>query len=103
MENEFNKITSPQELLQYMNKHIYYGIVGCNNKVYVPNDKDFQRACNEEWYFRNGLDVLLSCVGHCWDQVEIERYWFTKNNYDFKTLFVFLIMKLILHTVVTLI
>lgn len=26
--------------------------------------------------------------GHCWDQVELERYWFSNNGYKFKTFYI---------------
>ena len=26
------------------------------------------------------IDIINSKIGNCWDQTELERYWFNKNN-----------------------
>lgn len=87
--DDYNKITSPEELLEFMDKNIRYGIKDDNGKVYEWNMDSFQEACETKWKFKNGINVLKSGYGHCWDQVEIERDWFTKHSYEFKTLFIF--------------
>ena len=33
--------------------------------------------------------MLKYKIGHCWDQVELERAWFKKHNYEYKTLFIY--------------
>ena len=76
-----DSIRTPEELLEYMDS-ITYGFV----------DKDGNKNINDfsNWdncVVQDGEEVLKSKVGTCWDQVELERLWFTINNYSFKTIF----------------
>ena len=86
---EYNQVSTPEELLSFMDKYIKYGLVDDNNKVYEWDMDSFQDACQNEWKLKSGIDIVESGYGHCWDQVEIERDWFAKHNYDFKTLFIY--------------
>ena len=84
---EVNKITNPQELLEFMNNNIIYGFVGKNGKKYTnPNSEEW-----DDWYqecmVQSGEEVIISGIGTCWDQVELERLWFEKSAYPFKTFF----------------
>lgn len=59
------EIKSPKELLNYMNVNIKY-------------------KQDENW-------VLNKCekgYGNCYDQVELEREWFSKKTYEYKTIFI---------------
>ena len=87
--NEYHKVSSPEKLLKFMDRYITYGLVDKNNKVYEWDMDDFQEACQNKWKFKSGIDIIKSGYGHCWDQVEIERDWFKKHNYEFKTLFIY--------------
>ena len=33
------------------------------------------------------MNILKTLYGTCWDQVELERYWFDKKDYEVKTIF----------------
>lgn len=85
--NEFNEINSPQELLNFITKHINYGYLSKNKKVYHYNDKDFNKNWYNEYILQSNKDILKTLHGNCWDQVELERYWFEKHNYEIKTIF----------------
>ena len=80
-------IKNPEELLKFMDKNITYGFVGKNGKkysdLYSPEWNDWYDVC----FVQSGEEVLESKIGTCWDQVELERLWFEKNNYNFKTIF----------------
>ena len=82
-----NDIKTPEELLNFMRNNIIYGFVGKNDKKYTDM---FSEEWND-WYsqciVQNGEDVLKSKIGTCWDQVELERQWFEKNNYTVHTFF----------------
>ena len=81
-------ITTPQELLQYMNNNVEYGCIGKNNnKVYTYEDDIFPNDWVNEYYLQSPKQLLNSRYGFCFDQVELEREWFSKNNYNFKTFF----------------
>lgn len=85
---KFNDIDSPKKLLDFMNQNIKYGFVGRNRKLYF----NLQSENSNDWYneclVQTGEEVLKSKVGTCWDQVELERLWFEKRNYDIKTIFI---------------
>ena len=84
----FEKIKNPDELFLYMKNNIKYGFVGRNNKkIYSSSDSDWGLGDfpKEEYYLQSPKELLQSKHGLCWDQTELERFWFSKNNYNFKT------------------
>ncbi len=82
--NEFDYIKNPEELLIYMDKNITYGFLGKNGKKYLDANSD---NWYEECLVQCGKEVIKSGIGTCYDQTELERLWFEKNNYIFKTIF----------------
>lgn len=60
-----NEIKNPKELLDYMNVNIKY-------------------KQDENWL----LSKCENGYGNCFDQVELEREWFAKKTYEFKTIFI---------------
>ena len=70
-----------------MNKNISYGYLGKNNKVYMPNDPNFDKDWKDNYILENASDILSTKVGNCFDQVEFERNWFENNNYEYKTIY----------------
>ena len=83
----WNKIKTPEDLLDYMSHNIRYGFVGKNKKIYDDPTSPEWNDWKEEGIVQTGKQVLNSKVGTCWDQVELERYWFEKHKYDIKTYF----------------
>ena len=88
MNNDFLNIKTPFELLEFMDKNITYGFVGKNGKKYLDMYSQEWNDWYQECFVQSGKEVLKSKVGTCWDQVELERLWFEKNGYSFKTFFV---------------
>lgn len=93
----YNKVRTPKELLVFMDKYIKYGIYGTDNKIYdnweSSNNSDFQIACETKYLLCDAERYLKYGYGTCWDQVELERDWFTKNNYEFKTIFIWFLFE----------
>ena len=85
---EYNNIDSPVKLYEFMDKYIKYGYKDKNNKLHYPSDKDFNELFSELYVLSSSLDVINNGLGNCFDQVELERDWFNKNNYKFKTNFI---------------
>lgn len=82
------KVKTPEELLDYMEKNIEYGYVGKeNNHVYSSGDVNFDHDFNTEYFLQTPEQLLSSKHGVCWDQIELERFWFSKKLIDFKTYF----------------
>ena len=85
--DEFSKLKDPISLLQYMNSHIEHGFYGANNKVYTNDDPSFKTDFNEQYVLQTPEQTLATGRGKSFDQVELERTWFTNHNYEFKTYF----------------
>ena len=85
----FDLIENPKQLMQYLDKHFEYGVIDkCGNKHTDSNSDDFQNACNNDWRVRSVKQMLKDGVGHCYDQVEIERQWFEDNGFKVKTFWI---------------
>lgn len=86
---KYGKIKTPKELLEFMNQNIKYGFVDFEGKIYTPNsDKNFQYACKRKWFLSSPNRLLDVKYGHCFDQVELERDWFCKHDYIYKTIYI---------------
>ena len=84
----FEKLKTPEELLEYMDKNIEYGYVSReSNKTYSNSDADFDSHFDKEYFLQTPEQLLSSKHGVCWDQVELERSWFSKNEYESKVYF----------------
>ena len=82
-----NNIKTPEELLNFMSNKINYGYLGKNGIVYHHDDSDFNSDWYEQYVLESKDDILENLYGNCWDQVELERYWFLKNGYEIKTIY----------------
>ena len=86
---EYKDIKTPEQLLKYMIENIKYGFLDDNEKVYgLWDNQEFQEGCQTKWRLSSPERLIKVGYGHCWDQVELERDWFKKNNYNFKTLYI---------------
>lgn len=75
--------------MAYLNQNFEYGVIDNNgNKHCDSNSDEFQIVCNTQWKLRSVEEMLKDGVGHCYDQVEIERNWFTKNDFQVKTFWI---------------
>ena len=89
---KYQNITTPKELLKFMNQYFSYGYLSKDGRVFVPTDTDF----NGSWYLNYQLqsvnDILQTRVGNCFDMVEFEREWFSNHGYQIKTFFVMVLL-----------
>lgn len=90
---EYKQIQNPIELFEFMEKYIKYGIHGTDGKNYrndgsKESNERFQKASRMVYRLASPEYILKYCLGHCWDQVELERDWFAKHEYTFKTIFI---------------
>ncbi len=86
---EYIDVKTPEQLLKYMEENIKYGFVDYNRNVYIPrNNNKFQEACKTKWRLSSPNRLIDVKYGHCFDQVELERDWFEKHGYHFKTLYI---------------
>lgn len=87
IKKEFDKVHTPVELLKFMSKYINYGYLGKSGRVYRYDDSDFNDKWFNEYILESEDDILQTGFGNCWDQVELERYWFLRNGYQIKTIY----------------
>lgn len=86
---EYKDIKTPEQLLKYMNENIKYGFVDNDGKAYGSwNIQEFQEGCRTKWHLSSPERLIQVGYGHCFDQVELERDWFSKHNYRFKTFYI---------------
>lgn len=84
----YKEISTPQDLIQYMSENIYYGFVGKNGKVYKEQGtEEWNNDWHSECIVQDGESLIEKHYGTCWDQVELERKWFTDHGYRHKTIF----------------
>lgn len=87
LDDLLEQIKKPEDLLRFM-ANIRYGYIGRENKKsYSPGDKNFDADFSEEYYLQTPEQLLESRRGLCWDQAELERYWFLKQGYEPKLYF----------------
>lgn len=52
------------------------------------NHQDEFNTFSSDYRLASPTEVIASKLGVCWDQVELERYYFTKTKYQVKTYFI---------------
>lgn len=86
---QYDEVKTPEELLDYMNTAINYGFVDDDGNVYMDsNNEEFQKGCRLKWKLSSPSRLIKVKYGHCWDQVELERDWFSKHGYECKTFYI---------------
>lgn len=71
------------EIMDIMN-NIIYGWMDNNGNVHIDDFDNF----SDDYVLQSPNSLLSSKVGVCWDQVELERYYFKNNNWNIKTYFI---------------
>ena len=85
----FQDVQTPEQLMLFLDQSFKYGVVDNEGKAnYDSNSSEFQNICNTVWKLLPAQELLKLGVGHCYDQVEIEREWFTKNGFEIKTFWI---------------
>lgn len=74
---------SENEIMDLMND-IEYGWLAKDNKIHNNVDETF----SSNYILQNPKEVIMNKVGVCWDQVELERYYFKSNPWNIKTYFI---------------
>jgi len=86
---KYEEVQTPRELLKFMNENIKYGLVTKEGKIYDDGTKEeWKEACLNFWRLSSPEELIKNGYGHCWDQVELERDWFLKHDYECKTFYI---------------
>lgn len=68
---------------------IEYGFKDSNNKnIFETNKTKWDKEFNDFYYLQTPEELLKSKCGVCWDQVELERKLFNKENIEIATFFI---------------
>ena len=70
-------------IIDELNK-IEYGWIDKNKNIY----KEVNNLFSDNYILQSPEQVIKNKVGVCWDQVELERYLFEKENIKFNTFFI---------------
>ena len=77
-----------QEIMKIMNE-IEYGFLDENNQNIIDIDpQKWDEHFFDFYYLLSPEELLQKKCGVCWDQVELERVLFEKNNIPIKTYFI---------------
>lgn len=76
--NYYNEL----EIMDLM-ENIEYGWVDKDNKKHVLVDETY----SDNYILQSPKEIIKNKVGVCWDQVELERYYFKGNDWNIKTYF----------------
>ena len=82
-----NNIKTPEELYKYMDENIEYGYLGKDGNIYKADNPEFDDKWFDYYLLESPEEVIKNKSGICWDQVELERKWFEKNKFEYKTYF----------------
>lgn len=63
---------------------VEYGWMDKNRKIHNNIDDSYL----DNYILQSPKEVIKNKVGVCWDQVELERYYFKSNDYNVKTYFI---------------
>ena len=71
------------KIMDLMND-IEYGWVDKYNHKHIDEYDNF----DNDYILQSPTDLIKSKLGVCWDQVELERYYFNQTDYEIKTFFI---------------
>ena len=71
------------EIMDLM-EDIEYGWLDKYNKKHIIVDETF----SSDYMLQSPSEIISNKLGVCWDQVELERYYFKGNDWDIKTYFI---------------
>lgn len=70
----------PEEIMDFMNEIEYGWVDSYNNKNYELDDK-----FSDNYKLQSPDEIRKNKIGICWDQVELERYYFKNSGYRIST------------------
>ncbi len=70
------------EIMDLM-KNIAYGWIDKENKRHTLVDETY----SDNYILQSPNEIIKNKIGVCWDQVELERYYFKGNDWNIKTYF----------------
>lgn len=85
LRKEFDKLKTPDELMEFMNKYIKYGWIGKDNILRISTIQDFTK----QYRVSTLEEVLQTGIGICFEQVALEKEFFARQNIKTETFSIF--------------
>jgi len=86
---KYEEVKTPEELLKFMSENLTYGFTSPDGEIYTPEDDErYKYGVLNLWKLSSPERLVEVGHGYCFDQVELERDWFTKNGYKYRTFFI---------------
>lgn len=76
-----------ENIMDKMNE-IEYGFKLNNKNIYPQNDDEWSNDFAKQYRLQSPIELMKSKLGVCWDQVELERYYFEKEKIKYETYFI---------------
>ena len=76
-----------ENIMDKMNE-INYGFISDNKNIYPENDNEWSNDLSQKYYLQSPEELINSKLGVCWNQVELERYYFEQENIKCKSYFI---------------
>lgn len=76
-----------ENIMKKMNE-INYGFNLNNKNIYPNNDEEWSNDFSKQYFLQSPNELKNSRLGVCWDQVELERYYFEKENIKCESYFI---------------
>lgn len=81
---QYENVNTPEELLEFMDS-IEYGFISDEGEKFSGDNPEEFSENIMFWHLSSPERLLKTRIGHCFDQVELERLWFKSHGYIFKT------------------
>ncbi len=99
---KYEEVKTPEDLMKFMDEHIEYGFVTPSGKVYTTEDDEaFEYGVKNAWRVQDAKTIIEGRYGHCYDQVEVEREWFSSHGYEVKTYYILFYLEDVDHPYTT--
>lgn len=87
-DTSYDMISTPEELLNWMDCIQYGWISKVDGKIYGTSEEDDENIFFREYYLQSPNQLINSKIGVCWDQAELERKWFSDHNIDCTVIYI---------------
>ena len=76
-----------ETIMDKMNE-INYGFNLNNQNIYPQDDKQWSNNFSKQYFLQSPQELINSKLGVCWDQVELERYYFEQEKIQCDSYFI---------------
>ena len=85
----FKNLKTPEELMAYMDKNIEYGVINPKTGKLISKNGQINKASWNAWLRYMPDEIINNKFDHCFGQTELEREFFAREGYDFRTILIY--------------